>query len=152
MRGFDAKVIAYDKYKSGFGNEHVTEVSMSDIFRESDIVSLHIPLTEETNYLVSKDFIRSFEKNIYLINTSRGKVLRVKDLVEAIESGKVLGACLDVLEFEGLSFENIDLPEEFHKLTQLDNVVLSPHIAGWTHESNFKLAKVLVDKVSNLYK
>ncbi len=150
LSGFDANVIAYDKYKKDYSDEFVTESDMQTLFEKCDIVSLHIPLTKETEFLVNTDFIKSFKKDVYIINTSRGKVLKTHDLVEMLDSGKVRGACLDVLEYEGLSFETIDLPEEFDSLITKKNVVLSPHIAGWTHESNFKMATTITDKVAKL--
>lgn len=150
LRGFGCKVLAYDKYKSGFGNDVVKESTMEDLFAEADVVSLHTPLTEETYYLLNDGFFNSFRKNIYVINTARGKSLNTADLVENMKSGKVLGACLDVLEYEAVSFEHIDhdqLPEPFQYLIQSDKVVLTPHIAGWTHESNEKIALVLAEKI-----
>ncbi len=150
LRGFDVEVIAYDKYKDDFSDEFVKEATMNDLFERCDIVSLHVPLTDETEYLIVNEFINKFQKDIYLINTSRGKVLRTSDLVSNLKSGKVLGACLDVLEYEGLSFENVKLPDEFKELVAMKNVVLSPHIAGWTHESNYKMAVTIANKVSSL--
>ncbi len=155
ISGFGARVIAYDKYKSGFSDRFVTEVSRDELFRQTDILSLHVPLTEETLFMVTRDFINRFEKSIWLINTSRGKVVKTAHLVNALKSGKVKGACLDVLEYEGLSFENLDaqaLPRAFSELVKMQNVVLSPHVAGWTHESNRKLAATLVEKVKQLMK
>ncbi|MCK9451761.1 MAG: hypothetical protein M0Q90_08730 [Bacteroidales bacterium] len=151
--GFEAQIIAYDKYKTGFGNDFVREVAMTEIFEQADILSLHIPLTAETNYLIDNKFLAKFKKPIYLINTSRGKNVNTADLVEAMEAGRVLGCCLDVLEYEKFSFEAINsetLPETFKKLLAMPNVLLSPHIAGWTHESHYKLSKVLVDKIDEL--
>ena len=150
LSGFDVEVIAYDKYKSDFSDEFVTEATMAELFKKCDIVSLHVPLTEETEYLVNADFINSFHKNYYLINTSRGKVLKTSDLVLGLKSKKVLGACLDVLEYEGLSFENVELPECIKDILSMKNVVLSPHIAGWTHESNYKMAVTIAEKVQLL--
>jgi len=114
------------------------------------VLSLHVPFTQETKYLLSSDYLSRFKKNIYVINTSRGKVVNTSDLIRNINSGKVLGACLDVLEYEGLSFEDIELPVEFKALISMRNVVLSPHIAGWTHESSYKMAVTLADKIASL--
>ena len=153
LSGFEAKILAYDKYKSGFSNDFVKEVSMAEIFEQADILSLHVPLTAETTYLVDKQFLSQFKKPIYLINTSRGKNVNTAALLDAMESGRVLGCCLDVLEYEKFSFEAINsesLPETFRKLLSMPNVLLSPHIAGWTHESHYKLSKVLVDKIREL--
>ena len=148
--GFDMEVLAYDKYKKDYSDEYATEVTMNDIFDRCDILSLHVPLTDETNYLVNSAYINSFRKNIYLVNTSRGKVLNTSDLVINLKSKKVLGACLDVLEFEGLSFENMILPEDIKGMLKMHNVVLSPHIAGWTNESNYKMAVTIAEKVAML--
>jgi len=153
LSGFGAVVLAYDKYKTGFSDRFVTEVSLENLFEKADILSLHVPLTGETRYMVNLDFLNKFRKNIWFINTSRGKVVKTKDLVSALKSGKVLGACLDVLEFEDLSFENMEaekLPKVFAELIKMQNVILSPHVAGWTHESNLKLAATIVDKVKAL--
>ena len=154
LKGFGVQVLAYDKYKTGFGNEFVTEASPAEIFDKTDVLSLHLPLTAETQYMVNDAFISSFRKSIYIINTARGKVLKTDDLAKNLESGKVLGACLDVLEYEAVSFENLDsseLPEAFQYLTASDKVVLSPHIAGWTHESNEKIALALAEKIKELF-
>jgi D-3-phosphoglycerate dehydrogenase len=150
LKGFGVKVLVYDKYKKGFGSDDIQEVSLEKIFEETDVLSLHTPLTDETHYLINKTFIQQFRKNIYIINTARGKSLNTADLVTAIRSGKVSGACLDVLEYEVTSFETLDsatLPEAFQFLVQSDKVILSPHIAGWTHESNEKIAKILAEKI-----
>lgn len=153
LMGFGANVMAYDKYKTGFGTEHVKEVQMEEVFSEADILSLHVPLTEETFHLINKEYITRFRKPIYLINTSRGQCVNTSDLMDAIDSGKVQGAALDVLEIEKLSFENLDtsnIPDTFKRLFHSEKVILSPHIAGWTHESHYKLAKVLVEKIRDL--
>lgn len=153
LMGFGANVLAYDKYKSNFSNNWVNEASMQQIFDETDILSLHVPLTSDTLHLVNAAYLSNFSKPIYLINTARGQCVNTADLMKSIESGKLLGAALDVLECEQVSFEDIStasLPEEFLKLFSSDKVLLSPHIAGWTHESNFKLAKTIVDKIKQL--
>lgn len=150
LRGFDVNVLVYDKYKTGFGNEFVQESSLERIFEEADVLSLHIPLTPETHYLVNDKFLSTFRKPIWLINTARGKVLETAALVKHIQLGKVRGACLDVLEYEKVSFEAIDatfLPEPMQFLIRSDNVILSPHIAGWTFESHEKIGKVLARKI-----
>ena len=150
LQGFDARVIAYDKYKTGYSDQYVEESDMQTIFKEADILSLHVPLTEETHYLVDENYISAFNRNIFIVNTARGKVVKTDALVESMKAGKVLGAALDVLEYEKLSFEDIEkdaLPNAFQYLIQSNRVVLSPHIAGWTHESNYKLAKVLAQKI-----
>ena len=147
--------MVYDKYKKGFRNNFIIETSLEHIFEEADILSLHIPLTEETEYLINDSFINKFKKNIYVINTARGKCLNTSDFVKNIKTEKVAGACLDVLEYEMVSFENIDLgnlPDAFQYLIKSDKVVLSPHIAGWTHESKIKLAEMLGEKIIDFMK
>jgi D-3-phosphoglycerate dehydrogenase len=151
LKGFEADVIAYDKYKFNYSDDRASEKSLEDLFEQTDILSLHVPLTEETNFMINDDFINRFKKNIYIINTARGKVLKTDDLVKNLKSGKILGAALDVLEYEQVSFENLHsnqtLPEAFQYLIKSKNVVLTPHIAGWTHESNVKLSEFLADKI-----
>ncbi len=150
LRGFGCNVLAYDKYKKEFADSFVEEVSLDELMERVDILSLHVPLTQETNYMVNKDFIHKFKKNIYVINTARGPCIKTKDLVDALKSGKVLGACLDVLEYESFSFEKVDfekIPEDYSWLLQSDKVILTPHIAGWTHESNYKMSKLIAEKM-----
>lgn len=150
LQGFGCRILAYDKYKKGFGNEFVHESGLEEIFAEADVVSLHTPLTAETRGMINTEFINRFRKNIFIVNTARGKCLVTADLVKQLENGKVKGACLDVLEYEAVSFEEIDasaLPEAFRYLIGSDKVVLSPHIAGWTQESNLKIAQVLASKI-----
>jgi len=153
LKGFGVKLLVHDKYKTNFGNEFIQESSLERIFDEADIVSLHVPLTAETERMVNDTFINSFRNNIYIINTARGKCLNTDDLVKNLKSGKVLGACLDVLEYEMTSFETLDvtmLPEAFQYLIKSDKVILSPHIAGWTIESHRKIAMVLAEKILRL--
>lgn len=149
LKGFEANVIAYDKYKKGYSDDYVTESSLEAIFDSADIVSMHVPLTIETRWMCDKPFFERFRKNIRFINTSRGSVVKTVDLVDQIKTGKIIGTALDVLEYENSSFENLsgNYPEAFRFLISSDKVILTPHIAGWTVESNFKLAKVLVDKI-----
>jgi D-3-phosphoglycerate dehydrogenase len=150
LRGFGCKVLVYDKYNPPKADEFIHGSTMEQLYNECDIVSIHIPLTEETTYLINSDFINKFKKNIYIINTSRGKCLNTSDLIKGISSGKVLGACLDVLEYESVSFENIDsakIPEPMRRLIKSDKVILSPHIAGWTHESNYRISKIIAEKM-----
>lgn len=155
LGGFGANVIAYDKYKTDFSGSNVKEVQLEEVFREADILSLHVPLTDETHQMVDKAFLERFRKPIYLVNTARGQCVDTGALMDAIDMGKVLGAALDVLEYEKLSFENLDadtLPLPFKRLIASDKVILSPHIAGWTHESNLKMAQVLVEKIRACWK
>lgn len=151
LSGFDVNVLVYDKYKTGFSLGQVEESSMERIFEEADVVSFHIPQNEETMYWADSSFFNRFTKPFFLINLSRGKIVRIADLLEAIDSGKVAGACLDVLEFEKSSFENMfegdQLPESFRRLMDSEKVILSPHVGGWTKESYFLLSDVLADKI-----
>lgn len=151
LKGFGANVIAYDKYKFDYSDDFVIEKSLEDLFEQSDILSLHVPLTSETKFMINDNFINQFKKNIYIINTARGKVLKTDDLVKNMRLGKVLGVALDVLEYEQVSFENLHnnkkLPEAFQYLIKSNNSILTPHIAGWTHESNIKLSEFLAEKI-----
>lgn len=149
LRGFDIDVIFYDLLK-GIADENAQQVSLEELQNRSDVLSLHTPQTDLTIEMVDENFISQFKKPFWLINTARGKSVVTKDLVSALKSGKILGAGLDVLEYEKASFENLfakDLPEGFQYLIQSENVLLSPHVAGWTQESKVKLAQTIVDKV-----
>ncbi len=145
LSGFEAEVIAYDKYKTGFSDRYVREVSMEEIVRHSDVLSLHVPLTAETNGLVNDEYLYHFRKPIFLINTSRGKVVQVKAVLNAIQQGKILGAGLDVLEIE--KFPALTGQEWFEALRQNKKVLLSPHVAGWTFESYRKISEVMAAKL-----
>lgn len=148
--GFGVNVIAYDKYKSGFSSQYVNEVTEDELFKETDVLSIHIPQSPETIGLVNDDYLKNFRKDIYLINSARGKSVVLKDLLEALQNGKVLGACLDVLEVEKSSFENIVEDQNnpvFKQLLNSDRVLFSPHIAGWTFEAKEKMAVYLSDKI-----
>lgn len=154
LSGFEMNVIAYDKYKTNYSDDFVCEKTLQQVFEQADIVSIHVPLTEETRYMVNDTFINSFKKNIYLLNTARGKVLNTADLVKNLKSGKVLGAGLDVLEYESPNFENLamkDYPEPLQYLIKAPNVILTPHIAGLTIEADLKHAEVLAEKILNAF-
>jgi D-3-phosphoglycerate dehydrogenase len=151
LKGFDVNVLVYDKYKKNFGTDEVKESTMEEIFQNADVISFHIPLTAETNAMVNENYLSQFSKPVWLINTARGKILDTAALVKNLERGKVRGACLDVSEYESVSFEKIDLaamPEPFQYLIKSDKVILTPHIAGWTFESNEKIAKILAEKIT----
>lgn len=145
LSGFGVRILAYDKYKSGFGNEYVIESTLEDIATYADVLSLHVPLTPETFEMVNADFLNSFLKPIYLLNGSRGEVVVLPALVEALREGKVLGAALDVLPIE--KFPALEAQPWFKEITTHPNVLLTPHVAGWTVESYFKIANVLADKI-----
>ncbi|MDO4225530.1 MAG: 2-hydroxyacid dehydrogenase [Bergeyella zoohelcum] len=147
LSGFGCKVIFHD-IKPNLSDEFAQQVSLSELKQQADILSLHIPLTEETLYLVDDNFIAEMTKNFYFINTARGKNVKTSALVKALESAKIKGACLDVLEYEKSSFENLETENEDLKyLLSSEKVIVTPHIAGWTHESKTKLAQVIVDKI-----
>ncbi|WP_312421330.1 2-hydroxyacid dehydrogenase [Epilithonimonas sp.] len=147
LSGFGVKVIFHDILPN-LSDEFATQVSLEELQNRADILSLHIPLTNETHYLIDEEFISKMEKNFYFVNTARGKNLKTKALVQAIESGKVLGACLDVLEYEKSSFENLETENQDLKyLLDSEKVIVTPHIGGWTQQSKEKLAQVIVDKI-----
>ena len=154
LRGFDVKVLCYD-IQENVGDSNAKQVSFEVFQQEVEVLSLHIPWTAETDKMVDTDFINGFAKPFWIINTSRGKNIVTADLVTALKSGKVLGAGLDVLEYEKLSFETLfhdkNTPEAFQYLLKAKNVILSPHIAGWTFESHERLAQVIVDKIKAKY-
>ncbi len=151
LQGFDCKIVAYDKYKpAGYAPSYVEEVPLEELQRRADILSLHVPLTDETHYMVDEAFVERMHKPFYLVNTSRGAVVKTAALASAIEQGKVLGAALDVVEYEDMSKDGLDLdvlPADFRYLLESPRTVLTPHVAGWTVESKYKLAAVLADKI-----
>ncbi|MEN9698972.1 MAG: hypothetical protein RLZZ301_170 [Bacteroidota bacterium] len=150
LRGFDVKVMAYDKYKTGFGDHFVHECTLEALYEQADVISFHIPLNKETKYWANQTFFDQVHKPIYLLNLSRGKIIETNALVDALQNGKVKAAGLDVLEFETKSFESFfeqHLPTAFSYLINSDRVLLSPHVGGWTTESYVKLSAVLADKI-----
>ncbi|MDN3641931.1 2-hydroxyacid dehydrogenase [Lutimonas halocynthiae] len=152
LKGFDCDVICYD-IKPDVGDQNARQVSLTELLERTEVLSLHTPQTELTKHMIDESFLNQFQKSIYVINTARGSAIITKDLVQALETGKVLGACLDVLEYEKNSFENFfskenTLPEDFQYLITSDKVLLSPHVAGWTVESKYKLAETIVHKVA----
>lgn len=151
LHGFNVTILAYDKYYQGFGDGFVTEATLQQIFEQADVVSLHLPLTAETTYMIDEAFLSSFKKPYWLINTSRGKVLDTAALVNALNEGKVIGAALDVLENEKLSTLTEKQKADLDALLQNPNVLITPHIAGWTHESKQRIAEVLLDKIRKVY-
>jgi phosphoglycerate dehydrogenase-like enzyme/predicted enzyme related to lactoylglutathione lyase len=154
LKGFDVDVICYDILE-GVGDENCKQVSLEELQKNTDVLSLHTPFNKQSHKMVNADFIANFTKPFYIINTARGSAVVTNDLVDGLISQKILGACLDVLEFEKLSFENLfendTLPKSFDYLIQSDYVLLSPHIAGWTVESKIKLAKTILDKVTGTF-
>ena len=165
LRGFDVDVLCYD-IKDNVGDDNCKQVDLYELQAKADVLSLHTPQTPLTLNMVNREFINNFKKSFWLINTARGKSVVTEDLVSALDTGKILGAGLDVLEYEKSSFENLfkideprfrwmrkskksRLPEAFQYLINADNVILTPHVAGWTVESNIKLAQTIVDKIKD---
>ncbi|GGD19510.1 2-hydroxyacid dehydrogenase [Hyunsoonleella pacifica] len=149
LRGFDVEVLCYD-IKPNVGDENATQVSLQEFQEKVDVLSLHTPQTPLTLNMVNTQFINQFKKPFWLLNTARGKSIVTVDLVSALKSRKILGAGLDVLEYEKKSFESLfakTIPEAFQFLIAAENVLLSPHVAGWTIESKQKLAQTIVDKI-----
>ena len=147
LSGFDVKVIAYDKYKTGFSDQYVTEVSMEEVVKQADVVSFHIPLTRETKGLVDEEYLFHFRKPIFFLMGARGGIVNVPAVLKALDSGNILGAAFDVLPVE--KFPALAEQDWYQDLISRDNVILSPHVAGWTFESYFKLSDILADKIIN---
>jgi D-3-phosphoglycerate dehydrogenase len=150
LKAFECSVIAYDKYLKKFSDEFAREVSMEEVFEKADLISFHIPLTNETKSIINLDYLKKFKKSIWLINTARGEILELKDLVQSIKEGKVKGAALDVLENEKLSNLTKEQKENFDFLASSDHVLMTPHVGGWTHESYVRINEILVDKIKGL--
>lgn len=154
LRGFDVEVLCYD-IQENVDDSNAKQVSLEELQQKTDVLSLHIPWTPQTDKMIDAKFINAFAKPFWIINTSRGKNIVTSDLVAAMQSGKILGAGLDVLEYEKLSFETLfqekNTPEAFQYLLEAKNVILTPHIAGWTYESHERLAQVIVDKIKGKY-
>jgi D-3-phosphoglycerate dehydrogenase len=153
LKGFDVNVLCYDILPN-VGDANAQQVELHELQQKADVLSLHTPWTPDTDKMVNTTFINQFSKPFWLLNTARGKSVVTTDLVTALQSRKILGAGLDVLEYEKVSFETLfegEKPEALEYLLKAQNVLLTPHIAGWTIESKEKLAQVIVDKILNLY-
>ncbi|WP_353133812.1 NAD(P)-dependent oxidoreductase [Pseudopedobacter sp.] len=148
LKGFGVNVIAYDKYKTGFSDEYVREVSMEEVVKLADVVSLHIPLTRETRQMVNDEYLRHFKKPIFFISLARGEITNTQAILNAIKEGKILGAGLDVLEVE--KFPKLGEQEWYQDLANEPKVLLSPHVGGWTFDSYRKISEVLANKLKNL--
>ena len=146
LAGFEVNVIAYDKYKTGFSDAYAREVSMEEIVKHSDVLSLHIPLTNETRQMVNDEYLFHFKKPIFFINTARGEIVNTKAVLNAIKTGKVLGAGLDVLEIE--KFPALAEQTFYKELKTNEKVILTPHVAGWTFDSYRKISEVLAEKLA----
>ena len=149
LTGFDCTVLYHD-IQSIPSEFNATPVDIKTLKEKSDIISIHTDYNKSSHNIINTDFINSCSKNFILINTARGLCVNSKDLVSGIKSGKVIGACLDVLDFEESSFENVSSDESFEFLKNSDSVILTPHIAGWTVESKLKLSSVIVEKIISL--
>ncbi|QTN38557.1 hydroxyacid dehydrogenase [Cryomorphaceae bacterium] len=158
LASLGVEVLAHDKYKTHFVPQehgaHIRESSLEQLQEEADIISLHLPQSEETHHYIDDTFIEKCARPFFLVNTARGKNVDTAALIGGLRSGKVLGACLDVLEYESSSFSNLfdraSVPKDLQELLEDDRVILSPHVAGWTHESHRRLAEVIVEKVAAL--
>lgn len=147
LSSFEVTILAYDKYKFGFGNATVKEANLDQISRYSDVISFHLPLTTETWHLASETFFSGLQQRPYILNTSRGKVLDTAALISALQQGKISGAALDVLENEKLEELTLVEKEQLQFLSKLDNVIITPHIAGYSKEAFYKMSKVLLEKL-----
>ncbi len=150
LSGFGCKIIAYDKYKKNFGNNRVEEASMNSIYQQADIVSFHLPLTQETQALITTQYLSKFKKDIFLLNLSRGKIMQTADIITGLKQGKLRGVALDVLENEKITEYTFDEREQLSNLTSFPHVLITSHIAGWTHESYYKISYSLFQKISKL--
>ena len=154
LQGFECEVIAYDKFKENYGNRYARAVSLKELQEQADVLSIHIPYMPENHHFINREFLAAFAKPIWLVNTARGLVLNTADLVEALESGQVAGAALDVIEYEDQSFAHLDpqnLPAPFQALLDMPNVVFNPHIAGWSYEAEAGHARVLAEKIERTF-
>lgn len=145
LSGFDVKVIAYDKYKTGFSDQYAREVSMEEVVKQADVLSFHIPLTRETKGMVNEEYLFHFRKPIFFLMGARGGIVEVPAVLKNLDSGKILGAAFDVLPVE--KFPSLSEQSWYQDLIKKDNVILSPHVAGWTFESYYKLSAILADKI-----
>lgn len=148
LSGFEVEVIAYDKYKTGYSDQYALEVSMEEVVKRADILSLHIPLTKETKEMVNDEYLFHFKKPIFFINTARGEIVKTTSILKGIKEGKILGAGLDVLEVE--NFPKLKEQKWFDELVNEQKLILSPHVAGWTRESYLKISEVLADKLQKI--
>ena len=150
LKGFGCRILAYDKYKTDFSDTFVKEATLEELFEECQVFSLHTPLTAETKGFISYEFLSRFKNPFWLVNTSRGEVMPVKDILRLLQEGKCRGAALDVLEFEKFDKLSTDQKATYEELFALGNVILSPHVAGWSFESYRKINEVLVSKIIHL--
>jgi len=147
LKPFAVTVLAYDKYKYGFGKDYIKEASLEQICRYADVISFHVPLTRETFHLANEDFFSSLKQKPWLLNTSRGKIVRLDSLIHALKNNWIAGAALDVLENEKLESYSTEEKQRLHWLLAQSNIIITPHIAGYSHEAFYKMARVLIDKL-----
>lgn len=147
LQPFNVTVLAYDKYKFGFAGNYIKEASLEQVCRYAEVISFHVPLTDETFHMADKHFFSMLQRKPYLLNTSRGKVINLETLIEALKENIISGAALDVLENEKLSSYSADEKKQLAWLLDQPNVVLTPHIAGYSHEASYKMAEILVNKI-----
>jgi len=147
LKPFAVTVLAYDKYKYGFGKDYIKEASLEQICRYADVISFHVPLTRETFHLANEDFFSSLKQKPWLLNTSRGKIVRLDSLIHALKNNWIAGAALDVLENEKLESYSTEEKQRLHWLLDQSNIIIKPHIAGYSHEAFYKMARVLIDKL-----
>jgi D-3-phosphoglycerate dehydrogenase len=147
LQPFDVTVLAYDKYKFGFAHNYIKEASLEQIFRYADVISFHVPLTEETFHMANENFFNSLQQRPFILNTARGRVVSMDQLIKALKENKIRGAGLDVLENEKLdSYSSVE-KEKLEWLLAQPNVLITPHIAGYSSEAFYKMAKILLDKI-----
>jgi D-3-phosphoglycerate dehydrogenase len=151
LSGFSCKILAYDKYKANYSDAYATQADMEQLWENTDILSLHIPLTSETRGMIDRTFINRFKKSIIFVNTARGEIASLMDIAESLETKKIRGAVLDVLENEKLSTLTTLQRKAFNSLAERSNVIFTPHIAGWTFESHIKINVALVSKIRTLF-
>lgn len=147
LQPFEVTILAYDKYKNGFGGGYIKEANLEQVARYAQVVSFHVPLTADTRYMADSAFFSSLQQKPYIVNTSRGKVIHTAALLQALAEGKIAGAALDVLENENLATYTAEEKARLQQLTAYQQVMVTPHIAGYTHEAHYKMSEVLFKKI-----